>query len=39
MFLVVVAPSYHSVTNDIFEDSGVQIVTSHRFLGGFIGLS
>ena len=37
----VVAPSYHSVANynDIFEDTCVQTVTGHRFLGGFIGYS
>ena len=25
------------VASDIFGDSGMQIVTGHRFLGGFIG--
>ena len=35
---VVVAPSYRGVAN-IITGSGVEIVTGHRFLGGFIGHS
>ena len=34
---LVVAPSQLSLANDIFGPLGIQIVTGHRFLGGFIG--
>jgi len=33
---VVVAPSQLSLANDIFGPLCIQIVTGHRFLGGFI---
>ena len=36
---VAVALSHCSGANDIFRDSGMQIVTSHKFLEVFIGHS
>jgi len=34
---LVVAPSKLNLANDIFGPLGIQVVTGHRFLGGFIG--